>query len=76
MPAAAVRKLLETAPRDPSLAQVRKPDEEAALPVRGMGGRRGGMRPGSEEMLRRHLSEMQRLMDFMREEMDGLGPER
>jgi S1-C subfamily serine protease len=73
MPAAAVQKLLETAPRDPSLAQVRQPEEEPALPVRGMAApRRGGMRPPSEEMLRRHLGEMQRLMDFMREEMDGL----
>ena len=78
MPSAAVQKLLETAPRDPSLAQVRKPDDQqAAIPVRGMGvPRGGGMRPGSEEMLRRHLSEMQRLMDFMREEMDNLGEER
>jgi hypothetical protein len=30
------------------------------------------MRPNSEEALRRHLTEMQRLMDFMREEMDKL----
>lgn len=73
MPAAAVQKLLETAPRDPSLAQVRQPEQEPALPVRGMAApRRGGMRPPSEEMLRRHLNEMQRLMDFMREEMDNL----
>ena len=77
MPAAAVRKLLETAPRDPSLAQVRQPDEEPALPVRRMAVPQGGrMRPGGEEALRRHLTEMQRLMDFMREEMDNLGPER
>ena len=34
------------------------------------------MKQGSEERLRSHLSEMQRLMDFMREEMDGLGQER
>lgn len=76
MPAAAVEKLLETAPRDPSLAQVRKPEQEPALSVRDMGAPRRGMRQGSEEMLRRHLTEMQRLMDFMREEMEGLGNER
>jgi S1-C subfamily serine protease len=77
MPAAAVQKLLETAPRDPSLAQMRQPDEEPALPVRGMAApRRGGIQPRSEEMLRRHLSEMQRLMDFMREEMDNLDQRR
>ncbi len=71
MPAAAVRKLLETAPRDPSLAQVRQPEQEPALPVRSMGPpRAGGQRSG--EMMRQHLSEMQRLMEFMREEMDKL----
>jgi membrane-associated protease RseP (regulator of RpoE activity) len=77
MPAAAVQKLLETAPRDPSLAQVRKPAEEPVLPVRGMTlpQRRGGQ-PRSEEAMRRQLNEMQRLMDFMREEMDNLGQER
>ncbi len=77
MPAAAVQKLLETAPRDPSLAQVRQPEQEPALPVRGMAApQRGGMQPRSEEMMRRHLTEMQRLMDFMREEMDNLGSDR
>jgi S1-C subfamily serine protease len=75
MPAAAVQKLLESAPRDPSLAQVRKPEQEPTLQVRGMAAPRAG-RPRSEEMMRQHLSEMQRLMDFMREEMDGLGNER
>jgi hypothetical protein len=31
------------------------------------------VRPPSEARLRQHLSEMQRLMDFMREEMEGIG---
>jgi hypothetical protein len=30
------------------------------------------MRPGNPERMRQHLSEMQRLMDFMREEMQDL----
>jgi len=77
MPAAAVQKLLETEPRDPSLAQVRKPEQEPAVAVRRMGiPQRGAMRQNSEEAMRRHLNDMQRLMDFMREEMDSLGTER
>jgi S1-C subfamily serine protease len=73
MPAAAVRKLLETSPRDPALAKVRGAGKETAMPVGGMAPpQRGRNRPGSEEMLRRHLTEMQQLMDFMREEMDNL----
>jgi hypothetical protein len=75
MPAAAVRKLLESSPGDPSLAQVRKPEQEPALPVRGMAPPRAG-RQRSEQMMRQHLSEMQRLMEFMREEMNGLESER
>jgi S1-C subfamily serine protease len=75
MPAAAVQKLLETAPSDPSLAQVRKQEEEPQLPVRGMAAPRAG-RQRSGEMMRQHLSEMQRLMEFMREEMDSLESER
>ncbi|RPJ35703.1 MAG: PDZ domain-containing protein [Verrucomicrobiaceae bacterium] len=72
MPAAAVQKLLENAPQDAALAQVRKPDEQAALPVRRMAAPQGGLQPGGEDRLRRHLTEMQRLMDFMREEMENL----
>lgn len=73
MPAAAVDKLLQAKPQDPALAQVRRPDEDPALPVRGMAAPHGGrMQPGGEDRLRRHLTEMQRLMDFMREEMENL----
>jgi hypothetical protein len=66
MPAAAVEKLLQSEPSDPALARVRQPDQEAELPVRRMAA------PGGGERLRQHLSEMQRLMDFMREEMENL----
>jgi serine protease Do len=71
MPAAAALDLLAKQPVDPALAKVRQPDEQAALPVRGMTAP-GRMQPGSGERMRRHLSEMQRLMEFMREEMDAL----
>ncbi len=71
MPAAAVENLLGKQPGDPSVAQVRNPDEEAPMPVRERVTPRA-MQRGNEERMRRHLAEMQRLMDFMREEMDGL----
>lgn len=75
MPAEAVEKLLEKPGTDPSLASVRQPEETAAVPVQGRRGEpRQRMVPpaASEERMRRHLSEMQRLMDHMREEMDAL----
>ena len=75
MPAAAVQSLLLKAPQDPSLAQVPRTEEAAALPV---GGRPGLERPqrGNAERMRRHVLEMQRLMEHLREEMDGLEPQR
>jgi S1-C subfamily serine protease len=73
MPAAAVQKLLETPPRDPSLAQLRKTERPAQLQVRRMAApNRGEARQGNGQTLRRHLTDMQRLMDFMREEMNTL----
>ena len=75
MPAAAVEKLLETEARDPALAKVRAGEREPQMQVGRMRVPRqdaGGMPPGDPERLRRHLSEMQRLMDFMMEEMDNL----
>ncbi len=71
MPAAAVVELLKKPAGDPALAQVRKPDEEAQLPTRGAAPQ-GRMMPGGEERMRRHLSDMRRLMDYMQEEMQGL----
>jgi S1-C subfamily serine protease len=74
MPAAAVAGLLEKPPADPSVAKVRQSDEQAALPVR----RRTrpapqSLTPRTEERMRQHFSEMQRLMDLMHEEMETLG---
>lgn len=74
MPAAAVEDLLKKDPVDPALAQVRRTDAAPALPVQRMAPQ-GHIQPGNEERMRQHLAEMQRLMDFMRDEMEGLEPE-
>jgi S1-C subfamily serine protease len=74
MPADAVKKLLEKEPTDPSLAQVRKEEVFPELPV-GREMPHGNARPVNPDRLRRHLSEMQRLMDHMREEMESIEPE-
>lgn len=71
MPAAAVVNLLKKDAGDPSVAQVRKGEEEATLPASGPAPRGRSYR-GGEERLRRHLTDMQRLMDHMREEMEAL----
>jgi hypothetical protein len=76
MPAAAVEKLLGTAPLDPALAKVRRDDEMVALPVRRAAMPNRVPQGGGAERLRQHLSEMQRLMEFMREEMDSLESDR
>ena len=75
MPSAAIMKLIEAEPQDPSLAKVRTPEVATPMAVGRMAAPQGeeAPQPGSEDRLRRHLTEMQRLMDFMREEMDNLG---
>jgi S1-C subfamily serine protease len=77
MPAAAVEKVLQDEPVDPALAKVRRNNEMAALQA----GRAGTPRvvpppAGGADRLREHLSEMQRLMEFMQLEMDSLEPAR
>ena len=71
MPSAAVERLLKTPAQDPALAKVRQAEQAPALPVRRMVAPQK-MPPGSQQRMRRHLSEMERLMEFMREEMNGL----
>lgn len=71
MPAAAVQELLDKPAQDPSLAKVREPEEEAGFPVRRQAGQ-PRMNPGNERQMRRHLTEMQRLMDIMRQEIEDL----
>ncbi len=71
MPAAAVVELLKKEAGNPATAQVRQEMKEPAMPTRG-NAPRGRSIPGGEERMRRHLTDMQRLMDHMREEMDGI----
>lgn len=71
MPSAAVERLLKTPAQDPALAKVRQAEQAPVLPVRRMVAPQQ-MPPGSQQRMRRHLSEMERLMEFMREEMNGL----
>jgi hypothetical protein len=73
MPAAAVASLLEKEPQDPAVAQVRSRDELPALPVRERAAQ-GRRQFQEQERLRRHVSEMRRLLDYMRGEMRGLEP--
>jgi hypothetical protein len=77
MPASAVMELLKKEPGDPSIAQVRGLDEETPMPTRGSPPSnmipRGRSMPGNEERMRRHLSDMERLMEHMRSEMETLG---
>ncbi len=76
MPAAAVENLLKQESANPALAQVRQDEEERPMPAVGRRvprDRSGGSPPPlTQERLRRHLSDMQRLMEFMQEEMDSL----
>jgi serine protease Do len=73
MPAAAVASLLKKEPQDPAVAQVRSRDELPALPVRERAAQ-GRRQFQEQERLRRHVSEMRRLLDYMRGEMRGLEP--
>ena len=70
MPASAVVSLLEKKAEDPELAQTRL-EPEAPVAARGPAPR-GQAAPGGEERMRRHLTDMQRLMDHLAEEMEGI----
>lgn len=75
MPAAAILKVLETQPTDPALAMAKAQQQPAPLALAARSAPR--MIPPqqegqSEDRLREHLSEMQRIMEFMRQEMDDL----
>ena len=74
MPAAAIENLLKKEPGNPALAQVRQDDEAKPEPALASPQQRprGRMQPGGGERLRRHLSDMQRLMEYMNEEMEAL----
>jgi PDZ domain len=75
MPSSAIVELLKKEAGNPAIAQVRG-DGKAQVPTGGEGPPnmipRGSMRPRSEERMRRHLSDMERLMEHMRNEMEGI----
>ncbi len=70
MPAAAVVSLLDKKAGDPDLAAFRK-EAEPEIAARGPAPR-GRSAPGGEERMRRHLTDMQRLREHLREEMEGI----
>jgi serine protease Do len=71
MPAAAVVDLLKKEAGNPMLAQVRQEEKEVPATPRG-NAKRGRAMPGGEDRMRRHLGDMQRLMDHLRLEMEAL----
>lgn len=76
MPSAAVEALLKKEPGNPATAQVRDEATEARMASRG-GDAPPSVRPRprvvpSEDRMRRHLNEMQRLMEHLQEEMEAL----
>ncbi|RYD44732.1 MAG: PDZ domain-containing protein [Verrucomicrobiaceae bacterium] len=73
MPAAAVKALLEKPASEPLVANatVESPDERPAPQMRGMSRPPRG-KVITEERMRRHISDMRRLMDHMRDEMEAL----
>jgi serine protease Do len=78
MPASAVEELLKKPPVDPSIAQInpaKQRDEQVQIPATRTAPH-DQMVPGSVERMRRQLSDMQRLMDYMREEMNNQDPDR
>ena len=75
MPSAAVVKMLANTPKDPSIAKIREPEKQviARAPKSDASQQPKGPSP---QRMREHLSEMERLMEFMREEMRSLESER
>lgn len=75
MPAAAVAELLKKDAGNPAVAhvarEVKKGPTVAAMPQRGPAPQ-VQRAPGGEERMLRHLSDMQRLMDHLEDEMAGL----
>jgi len=76
MPASAIEELLKTEPSDPALRRVRQDNQALAEQLQGRVPQarapRGRSNPGGEDRMRRHLSDMQHLMEYMQEEMDAL----
>ena len=75
MPSAAVVKMLANTPKDPSIAKVREPEKQVIARAPKSDAPQVPKSPSPKRM-REHLSEMERLMEFMREEMRSLESER
>ena len=75
MPSSAVAQMLANAPKDPTFARVREPEKPVIARAQEPDAPRAPKGP-SPRRLREHLSEMERLMEFMREEMRALEQER
>lgn len=75
MPSAAVVKMLANTPKDPSIAKVREPEKQVIARAPKSDAPQPPKAPSPKRM-REHLSEMERLMEFMREEMRSLELER
>ena len=75
MPSAAIVKMLANTPNDPSLAKVREPEKQVIARAPKSDAPQLPKAPSPQRM-REHLSEMERLMEFMREEMRSLESER
>jgi hypothetical protein len=75
MPASAVEALLKTEAANPATAQVRNEVKDARMATRGMAppdARPRERAAPSEDRMRRHLNDMQRLMQHLQEEMEAL----
>ncbi len=76
MPSAAIIELLKKQAGDPALAKVAGMDDEDAMPARAGAppnqSPRGRSMQGSDTRMRRHLSDMERLMEHMRSELESL----
>jgi serine protease Do len=71
MPSAAVVELLKKDAENPAMVQVRQEEKEVPAIRRGNTKSRQPT-PGGEDRMRRHLSDMQRLMDHLQQEMQAL----
>ena len=75
MPSAAVEEMLGAAPKDPTIAKVREPEKPVMARAPKSDAPQLPKAPSPRRM-REHLLEMERLMEFMREEMRSLELER
>ena len=76
MPSAAVKNMLARPAKDPSIAEVREPEKQVIARAPKSDAPKNLPKAPSPRRMREHLSEMERLMEFMREEMRALEQER